>query len=207
MPFMNDRTQLTFAARVGRISRLVRKETTGALRDRRTIVTLFLMPILLYPLLAICFKQFFLSQQADEAPPVYRIGFGDEKAASAIVGYLSVGRDTLARLVDSSSGSAKDPQARLDIRISDDVETSLREGLLDLIIRPVRPGVFEIDPQRDLHEQWELTITEDSRYGRDALHHIERLVSAGNEAFLRARLNSAGIRQSTFPVVLCACRR
>ncbi len=53
-----------------------------------------------------------------------------------------------------------------------------------------------------MHEQWELTITEDSRYGRDALHHIERLVSAGNEAFLRARLNSAGIRQSTFPVVL-----
>ncbi len=85
---MNDMTHRSFAARVGRIFRLVRKETTGALRDRRTIVTLFLMPILLYPLLAICFKQFFLSQQADEAPPVYRIGFGDEKAASAIVGYL-----------------------------------------------------------------------------------------------------------------------
>jgi sodium transport system permease protein len=199
---MSNTAKPSLSARLGRVWRLVRKETTGVLRDRRTIVTLFLMPILLYPLLAICFRQFFLSQQADEAPPVYRIGFRDEKEAAAIAGYLSVGRDTLSQLIDKTSQTAKDPQPRLGIHVSEDVETSLREGLLDLVIRPVKAGGFEINPQSDLHEHWDLTISEDSRYGRDALHYIERLISAGNETFLRARLLSAGVRQSAFPVTL-----
>jgi len=58
---MSDISQPSLSARFRRLTRLVRKETTGVLRDRRTLLTLFLMPILLYPLLAIGFRQFFLS--------------------------------------------------------------------------------------------------------------------------------------------------
>src|SRR5687767_1873387 len=42
---------------VGRLFRLVGKELSELLRDRRTIITLVLMPLLLYPLLAIAFQQ------------------------------------------------------------------------------------------------------------------------------------------------------
>ena len=43
---------------VTRVARLTRKELRETLRDRRTIVTLVLMPLLLYPLISLVFKQF-----------------------------------------------------------------------------------------------------------------------------------------------------
>ena len=43
--------------------RLIRKELRESLRDRRTILTLVLMPLLLYPLLAMAFQQLILSNK------------------------------------------------------------------------------------------------------------------------------------------------
>ncbi|HEV8059863.1 MAG TPA: ABC transporter permease subunit/CPBP intramembrane protease [Gemmataceae bacterium] len=199
---MSDIPHLSFTARFRRLSRLVRKETTGVLRDRRTLLTLFLMPLLLYPLLAIGFRQFFLSQQADQANPIYRLGFRDETEAFAIMNYLNGGRETLTRLVETNGGSGKELQPRLQAFPTDDLEEDIQSNDIDLGIRPRRPGGFAIDLQRELNEQWELLYREDSSYGQDAARYIERLVSAGNELFLRTRLNVAGIRQSAFPVTL-----
>jgi sodium transport system permease protein len=199
---MSDVALPSLAARLRRISRLVRKETTGVLRDRRTLMTLFLMPILLYPLLAISFRQFFLSQQAEKSSPVYRLGFRDESEAAAIMNYLGGGREALTRAIERDEATWKELRATLDARLSEDLEHDLQAGDLDLAIRPRRSGGFQIDPRRDLSEQWELIYREDSPYARDALRYIERLVSVGNEEFLRARLNFAGIRQNTFPVTL-----
>ena len=39
----------------GRIWRITRKELRETLRDRRTIITLLLMPLLVYPLLSLAF--------------------------------------------------------------------------------------------------------------------------------------------------------
>ena len=60
---------------LGRLWRLARKELSEVLRDRRTIFTLVLMPLLLYPLLAIAFQQFLLGSRAGEIAPAYRIAF------------------------------------------------------------------------------------------------------------------------------------
>jgi hypothetical protein len=46
---------------LGRVARLAMKELRETLRDRRTIITLVLMPLLVYPLLSLAFKQFLLS--------------------------------------------------------------------------------------------------------------------------------------------------
>jgi sodium transport system permease protein len=43
---------------VARVGRLARKELSEILRDRRTVITLLLMPLLLYPLLSFAFQQF-----------------------------------------------------------------------------------------------------------------------------------------------------
>src|SRR5436305_14286294 len=60
---------------LGRMGRLVRKEVSTILRDRRTIITLFLMPLLLYPLLTIAFRQFLLASGPTSGTPVAtRIG-------------------------------------------------------------------------------------------------------------------------------------
>jgi ABC-2 type transport system permease protein/sodium transport system permease protein len=43
---------------LARVGRLARKELSEILRDRRTVITLLLMPLLLYPLLSFAFQQF-----------------------------------------------------------------------------------------------------------------------------------------------------
>jgi sodium transport system permease protein len=59
--------------RLARLGRLVRKELSEILRDRRTIFTLVLMPLLLYPLLAMAFPQFLLGLRGEPQAAV-RIG-------------------------------------------------------------------------------------------------------------------------------------
>ena len=58
----------------GRLWRLVVKELREILRDRRTIITLVVMPILIYPLLAIVFQRFLLTSLAVDRDVQYVIG-------------------------------------------------------------------------------------------------------------------------------------
>ena len=67
-----------------RQGRLIRKELRESLRDRRTILTLVLMPLLLYPLLAMAFRQLVLSNRVDKEPTVYRVGFASEAEARSL---------------------------------------------------------------------------------------------------------------------------
>src|SRR5262245_54169199 len=59
----------------GRLVRLARKELTEILRDRRTIVTLVVMPLVLYPLLTIGFGRLDFSHKAVQQAPKYKIGY------------------------------------------------------------------------------------------------------------------------------------
>src|SRR5437588_10851098 len=83
---------------VRRMGRLVRKEVSTILRDRRTIITLVLMPLLLYPLLSIAFRQFLLaSSLQDLKEPAYRIGFRSEQEAVLFERQLERGKEALAQ--------------------------------------------------------------------------------------------------------------
>jgi ABC-2 type transport system permease protein/sodium transport system permease protein len=77
---------------LGRLGRLVRKELSEILRDRRTIITLLLMPLLLYPLLAMAFPQFLLSL-AGEPGRALRVGVPASPAwqSKFVEGYLARG--------------------------------------------------------------------------------------------------------------------
>src|SRR5436190_20932277 len=73
-----------------RVLRFAHKELRETLRDRRTVTTLVLMPILLYPLLGVVFRQFFLINLADTAP-VYRFGVGSERDGQLLEQLLRLG--------------------------------------------------------------------------------------------------------------------
>src|SRR3982750_4096045 len=73
-----------------RLGRLTLKELREILRDRRTIVTLVLMPLMLYPLLSIAFQKLLLTGLG--ARPVTRFAIGmPEDQAEAITGCLHLG--------------------------------------------------------------------------------------------------------------------
>src|SRR4051812_17134161 len=66
---------------LGRLRRLVLKELRETLRDRRTIITLVVMPLLIYPLLAIAFQRFLLTSLSVSEDVNYAVGI-DSKVGS-----------------------------------------------------------------------------------------------------------------------------
>ncbi|MEZ6104628.1 MAG: hypothetical protein R3B96_00565 [Pirellulaceae bacterium] len=71
---------------LSRLVRLCLKEFREILRDRRTIITLVAMPILVYPLLSLVFSRFVLTTLVTAQQETLTIGFRteDEQAAFPI---------------------------------------------------------------------------------------------------------------------------
>src|SRR3954467_8418687 len=80
------------SGRAGRVLRLIRKELSEILRDRRTIFTLVLMPLLLYPLLSMAFQQFLLASVTTAPVTQYRLGVAQARDYELLMSYLDFGR-------------------------------------------------------------------------------------------------------------------
>src|SRR5688500_5066795 len=82
---------------VSRVARLTLKELRETLRDRRTILTLVLMPLLVYPLLSLAFKQFLLSSFQQGGQDQWRIGVASEAEWRSLERVLQRGHEELLK--------------------------------------------------------------------------------------------------------------
>ncbi|MBX3443328.1 MAG: CPBP family intramembrane metalloprotease [Planctomyces sp.] len=73
--------------------RLVGKELRETLRDRRTLLTLILMPVLAYPLLGVAFQRLLLTQLSADSRPEYFVAFATEEQARLIERLIEQGRE------------------------------------------------------------------------------------------------------------------
>src|SRR5687768_2134987 len=97
----------------GRLWRLVVKELREILRDRRTIITLVVMPILIYPLLAVVFQRFLLTSLAVDQDVQYAIGVDSEATKALLVNQLATGEALLAKQEKASAFQHReDPNRR-----------------------------------------------------------------------------------------------
>jgi ABC-2 type transport system permease protein/sodium transport system permease protein len=90
-PAWNNRREV-----VGRLARLALKELRETLRDRRTIVTLVVMPLVLYPVLALVFQRFLLTSLTNHAAIEYVIGVDSPDSMRRLERQLELG-DRLLR--------------------------------------------------------------------------------------------------------------
>src|SRR5262245_45830925 len=97
--------------RLGRLGRLIRKELSEILRDRRTILTLVVMQLLLYTLLRLAFRQFLLAGAALEPDLEYRIVVGSEPEGRAMLAHLRASADITAGGYVPAVGAAAAPAA------------------------------------------------------------------------------------------------
>src|SRR5947209_616162 len=190
-------------SRCARLGRLTRKELSEILRDRRTIMTLVAMPLLLYPLLSVAFLQFaWLGRTDAERGTTYRCGFATAAEAELFFSRINRGRPAdgesakLEPMVDTPEG----------------LEGELRTGVIDLIVRI--PGAEQViaseaDIAKGMHplrlrgRDWqfgcELVYLAGAPGGQGALAIVERRLAAADEADLARRLNLPGGQQ---PVVM-----
>lgn len=128
-------------ASLGRLVRLVRKELSEVLRDRRTIITLVFMPLLLYPLLAIAFQQVAAATLLDaartlkgpkkagaEPKPEFRIGVLSDQEENTVRRIFENGEkyygEFLARRPESELGISTE-WVLVNLTAKDDAERGL----------------------------------------------------------------------------------
>jgi sodium transport system permease protein len=201
-----------------RVFRLAVKELREILRDRRTILTLFAMPILLYPLMSVVFKQFNMAATVTgDGIAVYHVGVVTNGEAHAFLSRMKDGEQALApitRKKNRKPGSKRMPVPQVKV-FMEPIEptnaeereatlTNLREKLranqLDLVV-----SIPDLDPARDLpphgpaEDRWlgcKIITMSSSATARSAATYIEVLFAAANEADLRRRLNPPAVAPS-----------
>jgi len=182
--------------RLARLFRLAGKELREILRDRRTILTLVLMPLLLYPLLSIAFQQFFLSQLSVVGGAEYLIAFPDRRSAEFAITALTRGGLSF----DSVEGPIRPGTVRWGGSLEARPEEATRQGDYEIALR-VREGAdLHFDPGRDLSVDIELLYREDSAASRDAARRVEEALAKTGQEFLAARLTRLNLAQRADPV-------
>ena len=200
-----------------RLWRLCQKELREILRDRRTIVTLILMPLMVYPILFLAFQRFLVTSTLNEQVETgiqYRLGVNHNDDARLLLRFLSAGHEL--HLVESLGISAderptaeqvdfirtemmklfneKAPQQSIILfpQLEDDLSLSLQRSAIDLAIE-----VEEIAPPEAPNElprvRFRLVHQEGSKYGELANQFVKDRLAIVNEYSLKTRAREAGL--------------
>jgi ABC-2 type transport system permease protein/sodium transport system permease protein len=164
------------------------------LRDRRTVVTLVAMPLLLYPLLSVAFMQFAWLGKADaRSDTTYIIGFASQAELDIFSDRLAHGRP------DRETTS---PTLVAQIEEPEELEARLRKGEIDLIVRipgsekatRAEPNLANRKPpeRSDWQLKCELIFRAGAPGGQGALAYVERRLAAADETDLARRLQLPG---------------
>ncbi len=182
-----------------RLGRLAAKELREILRDRRTIITLVLMPVLVYPLLSIAFQQFFLSRAGDFQQPVYTIGVKGDQQYAEMTNFFA----RYAPSQDLEAEGSKPPQPdkpKFKYFQAPDLRAAIHNGQIDLGLDFEIESPGGIGPEHALAARCELIYDSTSANGYEAAQIIRKAVDIANKEFLKQRLEQLGVDQRAVPV-------
>jgi len=186
----------------GRVARLALKELRETLRDRRTILTLVLMPVLVYPLLTLGFQKFLLTQKIDGAPH-YRIGIEHAREFELVKQLFGEGSQALEA---SQIGTPAEVSANV-IEVPD-LSAAVLDNTIDIGLRFVPPAKQQparrrsngieanIDPI-----EIELFVFESSS-PEAAEAWVTKVLRSAGVSILASRLRALGVNQSLAPIRL-----
>jgi sodium transport system permease protein len=157
------------------ILQIFRKEMMDTLRDRRTLLTMVILPILLVPLLVGVMTQVITSQAMEERGKTLRVGLETSENGAALVEYL---------------------ERRKDFRVYTELEPFrfkdfIKEDSLDvaLVISP------EFDEQLEAGESGNLTIYYNSNQNIPS-ERLEEVLTAFEQEVLKTRLDTLGVART-----------
>ncbi len=174
----------------GRLWRLVLKELRETLRDRRTIITLVVMPILIYPLLAVAFQRFLLTSISVNEDVSYVIGVDSEIGEQMLAKQMRAGE---AGPIDPTSAGNAEPEVMLVVCPDDNLERLVTDSTLHLAVvnRRERPAAGNQGLQTPF--VWQLVYRAGSPTSEAALHFVESRLQRCNELGLNEQLQRLGV--------------
>lgn len=193
---------------VTRVVRLTRKELRETLRDRRTIITLILMPLLLYPLISVVFTQFMLLNASASGTVRWQVAVRREEDFARLLAVLQIGDDWLRErgefrnaAPNKTPGAAAVPnitQPALSEPTIDTIAPQFDDNISNLY-KLVQQGDADVavlmtptdedDPRKF---NFDLVFRPTSSYGRELSQYINRRLRAANEAMLYQQLKELG---------------
>jgi ABC-2 type transport system permease protein/sodium transport system permease protein len=176
-----------------RLTRLARKEVSEILRDRRTVITLVLMPLLLYPVMSLAFRQYFLAARADLVDedvggPALTVAFANADSEGGFAALLHFTNDILRRQRPNRKPS--EVPRILKVPLDDDLAKTVRDHKAQLGVR--LKNVQDFKPSQDLRWDYELIYLETSAPSREALRFAEERIALANSRYLLSRLKISG---------------
>ncbi|MCH2200448.1 MAG: ABC transporter permease subunit [Fuerstiella sp.] len=177
-----------------RTMRLALKELREILRDRRTIMTLILMPLLLYPLLGVLVKRGLLSSLESIGDTPFRLAVETEEEAKLVGHQLVAGQLLLPQ--ESATREKTSPISELTAAVgkhrpmvtffvptsASSLEAEVRRGHADVAIRIVRSS------DSDQSFRCTLLYRPDSQLSVDARSYILKRLRALNDHHIKNTL-------------------
>lgn len=154
------------------------------------------MPLLVYPLLSVAFKQFFVSQLSTASAPRYKLGFENERDGRYVAAILTdAGLPAINVGDEQAAAQQKTAKPLVEIGFQPRLVEGLQDYDIHLGLRLAHPAQVHFDPQHDLSIKIELLYREDWVNSREAAAYVERYLSIANEKFLDARLKVLRVTQ------------
>jgi sodium transport system permease protein len=199
---MNDaQRRPAWWSNLGRVARLTRKELRETLRDRRTVITLVLMPLLVYPLISISFNKSVLVNAQQASKIVYSIGVGSAKDAEVLAQLLDWGDQLLRDQERTAAGTTPAIETETGTEyllgesesigiepLAGPLEAQVANNVVHVAVRlqyaaPPTEGAKVVPPVA-----CELVYRANSPASRRALRFVDDRLRLVNEASLRSRL-------------------
>lgn len=194
---MNASDQPAVTESSGRTWRLAFKELREILRDRRTVLTLVLMPLLVYPLLGVIMRKGVLSGLPLGGKVQVIVCFETTAEAEAFEFEMSSGRT----LLDTSGEPATDPEESSVSSLTStakqteftvytlnegvSVRDAVQNGSVDLGIRiTTRVPPEDAGRRPRPFRQWEIVRQTDSALGAQGYKEITKRLEAVNENYI-----------------------
>ncbi|MEI8018487.1 MAG: ABC transporter permease subunit/CPBP intramembrane protease [Schlesneria sp.] len=172
--------------------RMTQKELREILRDRRTIITLIGMPLLIYPLLGVTFRTLLVTQATNRAKTEYRVAFANQQDGRVFRRLFNEGAVLQAKRAGNqvplnpvSSGTPEDPIWQF--MMSNDQETTVDVGSF-VADQSAEIGIRLKEGKDDGPWDFELSYRSSSPYSLDARRMVEDRLRAVNEFVIGERL-------------------
>lgn len=188
--------------RQSRWPRLAQKELREILRDRRTIFTLVLMPLLLYPLLTVVMRQFLLTSTLSTDRLAYRVGVRDKAVGERLIELLSVAGPPNAEIAQKTGDRRELPAEDLEVFAVPDLEAALRSGAIDIGLRNDIESLPRPARGRDFVLELEAVFLQNVATNVAASEVLKARLRLAGENILRGRLRQLGVSQPVRPVRL-----
>jgi sodium transport system permease protein len=213
-------TSPAYRKSMGRYLRLTLKELKETLRDRRTIITLVLMPLLIYPLLSVAFKKVLLTNLSASSEVVFLIAVESKEDKSILLGYLTLGESLIKNSRNNSTNSQEASRddsfeseqknqsgrkikilIRPDLEPSmPDLEASVENRQADVGFRIIRTEPYPSGRMNLPAIDCEVVFLEKSVMSERAVEFIESRLRAVNDIALDRQLKREKIERRMTPI-------